>query len=213
MIKTLKVDGVTVRSDFGLYRDSGGNKSLILISIYGSPQQTKAVFSSLAENKPVKVLPDVYELDRPSALRGKGRAIGRGRQHMLIWSEEDLADGVVWFDENAEEKQVALGPFGAAEEVAFVRWLEKKKAPYEREYLQMLRERLIKDEDVIVFGSWGGIRGYEVSVEDDRLCDLMLKISGGEKAGEDNIMKGGKRGAGRTGFKRGEHEKRHYGTT
>src|SRR3990172_6847189 len=198
MIKTLKVDGVTVRSDFGLYRDSGGNKSLILISIYGSPQQTKAVFSSLAENKAVKVLPDAYELDRPSALRGKGRAIGMGRQHMLIWSEEDLAGGVVWFDENVEEKQVGHGSFGAAEEAAFVRWLG---------------EKIVKEEDVIVFGRWGGIRGYEVSVEDDRLCDLMLKISGGEKAGEDNIMKGGERGAGRTGFKRGEHEKRHYDTT
>ena len=213
MIKTLKVDGVTVRSDFGLYSDSGGDKSLILISIYGSPQQTKAVFSSLAENKPVKVLPDAYELDRPSALRGRGRSIGRGRQHMLIWSDEDLDNGVVWFGEKTEEKQVGFGPFGAAEEAAFVRWLEKKKVPYEREYLPMLRERLIKDEDVIVFGSWGGIRGYEISVDDDRLCDLMLKISGGEKPREDNIMKGGKRGAGRTGFKRGEHEKRHYGTT
>ena len=132
---------------------------------------------------------------------------------MLIWSEEDLAGGVVWFDENAEEKQVGHGSFGAAEEAAFVRWLEKKKVPYERVYLPLLRERLIKDENVIVFGSWGGIRGYEVSVDDDLLCDLMLKISRGEKAGEDNIIKGGKRGAGRTGFKRGEDEKRHYGTT
>src|SRR3990170_3937999 len=107
MIKTLKVDGVTVRSDFGLYSDSGGDKSLILISIYGSPQQTKAVFSSLAENKPVKVLPDAYELIRPSSLRGRGRSIGRGRQHMLIWSEEGLVDGIIWFDEKPKEETKA----------------------------------------------------------------------------------------------------------
>src|SRR3972149_8476764 len=103
-IKTLRSCGVTVKSDFGLYSDSGGNKTLILLSIYGSPQQTKAVFSAMVESKAIKVLPDSFELTRPSSLRGRGRSIGRGRHHMVIWSEEGLADGIVRFDEKQKEE-------------------------------------------------------------------------------------------------------------
>lgn len=295
-IKTIRSCGVAVKSDFGLYNDSGGNKTLILLSIYGSPQQTKAVFSALAESKAVKVLPDSYELTRPSSLRGRGRSIGRGRHHMVIWSEEGLADGIIWFDEKPKEepkagslyirleyiqaakrtasarlsvhrvtkagftvktpltvkpgdslkektglaeyegfevdeinpwtktvsfangtvlkpkeeyswKKVLLGSLGAAEEEALIRWLERKKTPYEREYLPALRERLLRDDNIIVFGGWGGFHGYEIAIDDDRLCDIMLEISRGRRAGyEDNIKTGGV-------DSRGETHERHYGTT
>ena len=280
-IKTIRSCGVTVKSDFGLYSDSGENKTLSLLSIYGSPQQTKAVFSALAESKAIKVLPDLFELTRPSSLRGRGRSIGRGRHHMLIWSEEGLADGIVWFDEKQKEetragslyirleyiqaakrtaaarlsvhrltkagftvktpltvkpgdslkektglveyegfeveeinpwlktvsfangtvlkpkeeyswKKVLLGSLDAAEEEALIRWLERKKTPYEREYLPSLRERLIRDDNIIVFGGWGGFHGYEIAIDDDRLCDIMLEISRGQRVGYiDNIKIGG----------------------
>ena len=236
-IKTIRSCGVTVKADFGLYSDAGGNKTLILLSIYGSPQQTKAVFSALAESKVVKILPDSFELTRPSSLRGRGRSIGRGRHHMVIWSEEGLADGIVvktpltvkpgdslkektglveyegfeveeinpWLKtvsfangtvlkpkEEYSWKKVLLGSLDAAEEEALIRWLERKKTPYEREYLPSLRERLIRDDNIIVFGGWGGFHGYEIAIDDDRLCDIMLEISRGQRVGYiDNIKIGG----------------------
>lgn len=295
-IKTIRSCGVAVKSDFGLYSDSGGNKFLILLSIYGSSQQTRAVFSALAESRAVKVLPDTFELARPSSLRGKGRSIGRGRHHMLIWSEEGLADGIIWLAEKPKEdpkssnlyirleyiqaakrtaaarlsvqrltkagltvktpltvkpgdslkektglaeyegfevdeinpwtktvsfangivlkpkeeyswKKALLGSLEAAEEEALIRWLERKKTPYEREYLPALRERLIRDDNIIVFGGWGGFNGYEIAVDDDRLCDIMLEISRGRGAGcEDNIKTG-------SVASKGDTHERHYGTT
>lgn len=271
-IRTIRSCGVAVKSDFGLYSDCGGNKSLILLSIYGSSQQTRAVFSALAESRAVKVLPDSFELNRPSSLRGRGRSIGRGRHHMVLWSEEGLADGIIWFDEKPKEetragnlyirleniqaakrtaaarlsvhrltkagltvktpltvkpgdslkektglaeyegfevdeinpwlksvsfangtvlkpkeeyswKKALLGSLDAAEEEALIRWLERKKTPYEREYLPALRERLIRDDNISVFGGWGGFHGYEIAIDDDRLCDIMLEISRGQGAG------------------------------
>lgn len=295
-IKTIRSCGVAVKSDFGLYSDSGGSKSLILLSIYGSSQQTKAVFSALAESRAVKVLPDAYELTRPSSLRGRGRSIGRGRHHMLLWSEEGLADGIIWFEEKPKEepkasnlyvrleyiqagkrstaarlsvhrltkagllvktpltvkpgdslmektglaeyegfdvneinpwtktvsfangmvlkpkeeyswKKAFLGSLDAAEEEALIRWLERKKTPYEREYLPALRERLIRDDNIIVFGGWGGFYGYEIAIDDDRLCDIMLEISRGRSTGDEANIKTGGVGS------KGETHERHYGTT
>ena len=63
VILTVEYEGVACKSDAGVYGD-GYENELHFLSIYGAPQQTKAVFSALAASKELHIGDD--EFRRPS---------------------------------------------------------------------------------------------------------------------------------------------------
>jgi len=164
-LKTIKVGGVAVISDMGLYEAGERCNTLVLLSIYGSPQQTKAVFSAIATSREARVLPDNMAIRRGedgSVIRAKGSSIGYGKHHMLVW-DEAIERMVVW-----------LGPENKAE--AFEDFIESRKIPCEWEYHATLERALINKKALLELKGWGGICGYAPRFTDDEACDLMIKI-------------------------------------
>ena len=163
-MKNIVYRGITVKTDIGLYiRRYGNTHTMVLLSIYGSPQQTKAVFSALASGREITLMPDGIYLDRPidSTLRARGWSMGYGKHHMIIWDDE-IYDMAVWFDPSDRLR-------------AFEKTLKNRKIPYSPEYLPELEKSLLEEERLVSLDGYGGIQGYKFTFTDDHACNLMVE--------------------------------------
>lgn len=163
-IKTIKVGGVMVKSDYGLYTK---DNEMVLLSVYGALQQVQAVFAAVAGFKSVTVVPDGINVQRSnSSLRARGRPIGYGKRHLLMWDADAAGRSIIWMN-GAEDKEKAIEGF-----------LSSRKVPYEKDFFHHFEKRLLEDELMERMTGWGDVSGYAVLEEDDgRLCDVMLDIA------------------------------------
>lgn len=163
-IRTIKIDGVAVKSDVGLY--NGGSESsvkeMLLLSVYGSPQQTKAVFASIASAKQLIVLPDdIYvRRSRDTTIRGRGWSVGYGKSQMIIW-DENICQNAVWF--------------GSDRKKSFERLIESRKIPFDTEFSDKFEKLLLKKKKLFELGGWGGLHGFAPKFSDDEACDLIIE--------------------------------------
>ncbi|MDP1340916.1 hypothetical protein, partial [Klebsiella variicola] len=69
----------------GVYRD-GYENEVHFLSVYGAPQQTKAIFSALAAWKELQIGDDEFRRP-PDSLRFRGYSLGYGKHHGIIWTD------------------------------------------------------------------------------------------------------------------------------
>jgi len=174
-LRTVKMGGVSCLSDMGLYRKDYWSYVKFL-SIYGSPQEVKAILSGLVSRKQVEVS-GVGELDVSCYDRFRFRVVslGYGKKHGLLRTESLGESVIVWF--SPEERLEALSLA-----------LSKRKIPFSPEYLPEIERLLLKEEFIVELSGWGGIKGYECNWNDDAICNLIGERIFGRKRRKDGAQ-------------------------
>jgi len=159
-IVTVESQGVSCRSDFGLYRADGYENTISVLSIYGASQQTRALFSAVATNRTVYV--GGTPLERPrEAIRFKGTKIGYAKHHGIITSEQVGKEIIVWTTEGERLNQLHLA-------------LSGRRVPFEPERLPQIEKVLLNSGYLVRLSGWGTIGGYFAQFNDDEICNLIL---------------------------------------
>jgi len=166
-IRLVQCGGVSCKSDAGLYLENSYRSTLKFISIYGSPQQVRAIFALLVANETIEVIDGEGKtilVDRGwyDGMRLKTFPLGYGKRHGLIFIEGLGKGAILWT--SPEEKERAL--FSA---------LSKRRIPFDREWLPRIEEVLVEDDQLIPLHGWGGLNGYDCSLNDDKVCDLITE--------------------------------------
>jgi len=160
-LRTVKMGGVSCLSDMGLYRKDAYWSYIKFLSIYGSPQEVKAILSGLVSRKPVEVSEaGEIEVSYYDRFRFRMFSLGYGKKHGLLRTESLGKSVIIWF--SPEER---LDAFSLA--------LSKRKIPFSSEYLPDIERLLLKEEFITELSGWGGINGYECNWNDDAICNLI----------------------------------------
>lgn len=164
VIAEIKAKGVLCKTDMGLYEPSYNNY-LRLLSIYGSPQQVKAIFGVLASGYDCRVTIDSKEITlerRYSSLRFRSTSLGYGKRHGLIWSEGIGKNTIVWL--SPEEKLKALRSA-----------ISRRRVPFDKSWINSIEEILLAEGYITELHGWGGIGGYKCDWDDDAICHLIAE--------------------------------------
>jgi hypothetical protein len=139
---------------------------MYFLSLYGSPQQVKAIFSLLASGRKIELIRDESRigLERKwgCGLRFKGITLGYGKRHGLVWTESISKNIIFWT--SPEEKMKVLRSA-----------IAKRRIPLEKAWLPEVEQLLLKKEYLIELSGWGGAGGYECRWQDDAVCDLIAE--------------------------------------
>ena len=112
VILTVEYEGVVCKSDAGVY-GQGYENELHFLSIYGAPQQTKAIFSALAASKELQIGDDGFQRPR-DALRFRGYSLGYGKHHGIIWTDRLDTSLIIWTSEEEKRVPASQHPLTAA---------------------------------------------------------------------------------------------------
>ena len=159
VILTVEYEGVLCKSDAGVY-GQGYDNELHFLSIYGAPQQTKAIFSALAASKELQIGDDEFRRPR-DALRFRGYSLGYGKHHGIIWTDRLDTSLIIWTSE--EEKRSRLRNI-----------LSRRRIPYDPHDLGRIEKLLVEHGYLMALESWGSIAGYACDFNDDAICDLII---------------------------------------
>lgn len=172
-IREIRSGGVSCKSDAGLYED-GSSAYVKFLSLYGSPQQVRAIFALLIEHRGIEVSDlgevitdgegEVFSISKSwgDSLRLKTFPLGYGKRHGLIFTEGFGKEVILWT--SPEEKARVL--FSA---------LSKRRIPFDREWLPEIEKLLLDEERLINLHGWGGFGGYVCQWNDDEICNLIAE--------------------------------------
>jgi hypothetical protein len=168
-IREIKSGGVSCKSDAGLYEGGDSSSAYVkFLSLYGSPQQIRAIFALLVEYGGIEVITDeegdVFSISKQwkDSLRLKTFSLGYGKRHGLVFTEGLGKEIIIWT--SPEEKARVL--FSA---------LSKRRIPFDREWLPEIEKLLLDEERLINLHGWGGFDGYVCNWNDDEICDLIAE--------------------------------------
>ena len=159
VILAVEYEGVLCKSDAGVY-GQGYQNELHFLSIYGAPQQTKAIFSALAASKELQIGNGEFQRPR-DALRFRGYSLGYGKHHGIIWTDRLDTSLIIWTSE--EEKRSRLRNI-----------LSRQRIPYDPHDLGRIEKLLVEHGYLTALASWGSIAGYACDFNDDAICDLII---------------------------------------
>ena len=155
--------GLTVKSDIGIYT---ADDAILLLSVYGAPQQVKALLARVVMGENVSLLygeeQQVLHKNWRSSHRIKIFSIGYGKVHGLLWEEDIDQDTVFWL--SPEEKDWAIR---AA--------ISRRTIPFLPEWLPTIERILIDQEIFTSLQGWGGAEGYSAMWKDELVCDLIVE--------------------------------------
>lgn len=165
-IVEIKHGGVTCKSDFGLYNEHYSQNYVYLLSLYGSPQQVKAIFSLLSTlwYLEVKIKDQNIHIQREykASLKFKGYSIGYGKQHGIIWAE-DINERIIFWTSPEEKTK------------AFRNALSRRKVPFDPNWVPAIEILMLKNGYLEKLNGWGGVGGYFCKWDDDAICDLIAE--------------------------------------
>jgi len=160
-LKVIRMGGITCLSDMGLYQNKGNSNWIKLLSLYGSPQEVRAVLSGIVSRKWIEVS-GIGETGASydEKFRFKTTLIGYGKRHGLLRSEDGEGSLILWL--SPEEKIDALNLA-----------LSKRKIPFTPEFVPDIEKLLLRKGFLEELSGWGGISGYLCNWNDDKICDLI----------------------------------------
>ena len=159
-IVTVECQGISCKSDFGLYKADRYQNTISVLSIYGAPQQTKALFSAVASSRTVYSGETLLERPR-EAIRFKGTKIGYAKHHGIITSEQVGKEIILWTTAGERLNQLRLA-------------LSGRRVPFEPERLPQIEKVLLNNGYLVRLAGWGTIGGYFAQFNDDEICNLLL---------------------------------------
>ena len=159
--KVIRMGGVGVLSDMCLYDSSSDSSSVRIISIYGSPQQVRAVLSGFVSHKWINVEGEGGEITLGWNERCKFRtvSIGYGKAHGLLTSGDPGSSWIGWL--SPAQKTAVLN-----------RALSRRKIPFLPEWVLKIERELVTEGYLVELAGWG-IRGYDCHWDDDNICNLI----------------------------------------
>jgi len=166
-IRLIRSGGVSCKSDAGLYLANPYKSTLKFISIYGSPQQVRAIFALLVANESIEVVDgeeQTISLDKGwvDSMRLKTFPLGYGKRHGLIFFEGLSKGAILWTSPQEKERKL----FSA---------LSKRRIPFDRLWLPELEALLVEEDQLFPLSGWGGFQGYDCSLNDDKVCNLITE--------------------------------------
>ena len=166
-VAKIKAKGIQCKTDIGLYDASYyHNNFLKILSLYGSPQQVKAIFGILASGDSCQVIAEDKEVwirrDHYKELRFRSMSLGYGKKHGLIWVGDINRSTIIWF--SPEEKLKALHSA-----------ISKRRIPFDRAWTDSIEKILLEERYITKLQGWGGIGGYKCNWEDDAICNLIAE--------------------------------------
>ncbi|MBE0427972.1 MAG: hypothetical protein IBX72_15195 [Nitrospirae bacterium] len=165
-IVDIKCGGVACKSDLGLYSDHFRSNYVYFLSLYGSPQQVRAIFSLLSTWRQLEATIGSEKIhiqrEHQCSLRFRGYSIGYGKQHGIIWVE-DIAERIVFWI-SPEEKLKALRYA-----------LSKRKIPFDASWISAIETLMGRNNHLESLKGWGGGGGYICNWNDDAICDLIAE--------------------------------------
>ena len=159
VILAVEHEGVACKSDAGVYGD-GYQNELHFLSVYGAPQQTKAIFSALAASKELEIEDNEFRRPR-DALRFRGYSLGYGKHHGIIWTERLDISLIIWTSEKEKESRLR-------------NVLSRQRIPYDPHDFVRIEKLLLEHGYLAPLKSWGSIAGYACDFNDDAICDAIL---------------------------------------
>jgi len=155
--------GLTVKSDIGIYNSED---AILLLSIYGAPQQVKALLARLVMGEDISLLygrgKHVLHKNWRSNYRMKIFSIGYGKVHGLLWQEAIDQDTVFWMSPDQKDTAIRAA-------------ISRRTIPFLPEWVPTIEQILIEQEIFTPLQGWGGAEGYEAMWKDDLICDLIVE--------------------------------------
>jgi hypothetical protein len=157
-IVEVRYEGVICKTDAAITE----GRAVQFLSIYGAPQQTKALFSALAASRGICIGEDLY-YRTPQAIRCKGLTLGYAKSHAVIYTEDLGTSIILWT--SCEEKERRLRHA-----------LAKRKIPYDPKDLGQL-EKMLRDLQSLIplHTVVGSIAGYRCEFNDNEICDRLVE--------------------------------------
>jgi hypothetical protein len=162
-MRKVRFGAIAVPSDLCLFTEGYSSNPVKMLSIYGAPQQVKAVASALLGFKDLENSEQDGTKTRLSRsylnYRFRSFSLGYGKCHGLIWEE---SDSWVFWTKTEDRFRV------------FEQALSKRKIPYQKDWIPQLEEILTDKKLLQNLSGWGG-GGYDLSsLDDDEACDLIV---------------------------------------
>ncbi len=155
--------GLTVKTDIGIYNS---DDAILLLSIYGAPQQVKALVARFVMGENIYLLSgeDRYSLHKNwrSNYRMKIFSIGYGKVYGVLWQENIDQDTVFWLSPNERDWAIRAA-------------ISRRTIPFLPEWLPAIEQILIEQEILTPLQGWGGAEGYEAMWKDELVCDLIVE--------------------------------------
>ena len=153
-------EGVTCKADAGVA--DGGDYSIQFLSIYGAPQQTKAIFSALAASRDIAIDGELYS--RPSqAIRYKVFTLGYAKSYGVIYTEDLGHSIILWTSPEEKERRLRQA-------------LSKCKIPYDKKDLWQIEKILRNHDNLIPLRTiTGSITGYRCEFNENEICDHLVR--------------------------------------
>lgn len=166
-VMIIKAKGVSCKSDAGLYFEYGYGSYLRVLSLYGSPQQVRAIFALLVGGNYIEVSSggaDFIEITAyyKDSLRLKTFTFGYGKRHALIYSENLTKDTIIWVSPEGKQRAILSA-------------LSKRRIPFDESWIGMIEKILIEEDIFIPLQGWGGLGGYLCRWNDDEICNLIVE--------------------------------------
>lgn len=160
----LSFRGIKVMGDMALWKKPvyNLNAMIVLLSLYASESQLRAIFSALVTNNDV-----VIDADESMALmkgweghlRFKSWKMGYGKYHALIWNEELVSKCVT--------------VTGTSEVEAWETFIKKRKVPILQEWIPSLISILEREELVTELDGMN-LKGWLWTASDETVCDRIV---------------------------------------
>lgn len=162
----LSFRGIKVMGDMALWKKPiySLNAMVVLLSLYGSESQLRAIFSALVTNNELVIETGEGGMDLIKGweghLRFKSWKMGYGKYHALIWNEELVTKSVTVIETSEVE--------------AWEAFIKKRKVPILREWIPDLisileREELLTELDGV------NLKGWLWNASDDTVCDKIVE--------------------------------------
>ena len=157
--------GIKVIGDMALWKKPvyNLNAMVVLLSLYGSESQLRAIFSALVTNNDVYVETD----DRMALMKGweghlrfKSWKMGYGKYHALIWNEELVSKCVTVIGTNETE--------------AWADFIKKRKVPILPEWIPSLIS-ILEREELVTELEGMNLKGWLWNASDEIVCDKIVE--------------------------------------
>lgn len=158
-VMTARFSGVEALCDICLYEKAYGDTyTLVLMSLYGSESQCRAIFAALTQWKYIEI--NGVSVRSGGNMRYKSTRVGYGKYHAVVWCDNPISKTVLCF--------------GGDDIAAWDSFLQKRLIPYVKEWIPKIVDCLLDTEAATVLEGFGA-DGYIVNTSDEAICNLIVE--------------------------------------
>lgn len=158
----LSFRGITAMGDMALWQKPlyNDHATVVLLSLYGSENQLRGIFSALASNYEINLSSEILTRGWDGNIRFKDWRTGYGKYHALIWNEKLISECIIAFKPGKEE--------------VWESFLQRKRIPILKEWIPQIAG-ILEKEGLVETLEGINLRGWHFKASDDEVCDWIVK--------------------------------------